>query len=186
MSWTNFATSRVMKVVVNFHWNCECCFREEAASVCGRTDWRTTRHPISSPELCSKWAQNQGVRVVNVCPGLTPNQIRYFLSSPKLHKHTIWMKLDHNLHHPWCENFHHGLLIFGRNDDLLHLPRSCQLRGYSVKNLYGLWACTCSCPMPDDLCYPAPPPTTFEVRHLLSELARALAQLPKGCQIVTL
>ena len=32
MSWTNFSTSWVMKVVVKFHWNCVCSFWEKKAN----------------------------------------------------------------------------------------------------------------------------------------------------------
>ena len=58
MPWTNFGTYRVMNVVVKFHRNPMCSFREEVASICGRTDGRTTRHPINSPKLRSKRDKN--------------------------------------------------------------------------------------------------------------------------------
>ena len=48
-----------MNIVVKFHQNSMCIFREEVAGICGQTDLRrqTTRHPISSPELRSRWAK---------------------------------------------------------------------------------------------------------------------------------
>ena len=64
MVWTTFGTLGMVKVMLKFHRNCVCGFWE-VTSICGWMAWLTdewtTHHPISSPELRSRWAENQGL-----------------------------------------------------------------------------------------------------------------------------